>query len=72
MRPELRLRPSLAAVFDVSIEDIIGEQPVKIKAEVRHTHKNSRVAKLHDLYDKLTPTEQRVILKQVKTLARQA
>jgi len=70
--PPVGRLPALAAVFGVSIEDIIGEQPVKIKAEIRHTHKNSRVAKLHTIYEKLTPTEQRVILKQVKTLAKQA
>ena len=69
--PPVGRLPDLAAVFGVSIEEIIGKQPVTIKEEILHTHKNSRVAKLQGLYDKLTPNEQRVILKQVRTLAGQ-
>jgi transcriptional regulator with XRE-family HTH domain len=69
--PPVGRLPDLAAVFGVTIEEIIGKQPVTIKEEVRHTHKNSRVAQLQDLYDKLKPDEQRVILKQVRTLAGQ-
>jgi transcriptional regulator with XRE-family HTH domain len=69
--PPVARLPDLAAVFSVSIEELIGAEPLKIKEEMSHTHKNSRIARLQDLYEKLSPDEQRVILKQVKTLAGQ-
>lgn len=69
--PPVGRLPDLAAVFGVTIEEIIGKQQVTIREAIPHTHKNSRIAKLQDLYEKLKPDEQRVILKQVKTLAGQ-
>jgi transcriptional regulator with XRE-family HTH domain len=67
--PPVTRLPALAAVFNVSIEELIGAEPLAIKEEMPHTHKNSRIARLQDFYEKLSPDEQRVILKQVKTLA---
>jgi transcriptional regulator with XRE-family HTH domain len=69
--PPVSRLPDIAAVFDVSIEELIGAEPLTIKEEMPHTHKNSRMARLQDFYEKLSPDEQRVILKQVKTLAGQ-
>jgi transcriptional regulator with XRE-family HTH domain len=67
-KPPINRLPDLAAVFGVTIEEIIGEKPLTINGDTPHTHKNSRAAKMQELYDKLSPDEQRVILKQVKTL----
>jgi len=69
--PPVGRLPELATLFDISIETLIGAEPLTIKETVPHTHKNSRIARLQDLYEKLSPDEQRVILKQVKTLAGQ-
>jgi transcriptional regulator with XRE-family HTH domain len=69
--PPVGRLPELATVFSVSIEELIGAEPLTIKEEILHTHRNSRIARLQDLYEKLSPGEQRVILKQVKTLAGQ-
>ena len=69
--PPVSRLPELAAVLGVDIEQLIGVQPLSVKEEIPHTHKNSRVARLQELYEKLNPDEQRVILKQVKTLAGQ-
>jgi transcriptional regulator with XRE-family HTH domain len=69
--PPVGRLPELATVLDVSIEELIGAEPLTIKEEIQHTHKNSRIARLQHLYEKLSPDEQRVILKQVKTLAGQ-
>ncbi|MBN1761039.1 MAG: hypothetical protein JW863_22110 [Chitinispirillaceae bacterium] len=41
---------------------------MEIVAEQPHMHRNSRVAKVQDLYEKLPPLEQRSILKQIKAL----
>lgn len=67
--PPVSRLPELAAVFNVTIEELIGAEPLTIKEEIQHTHKNSRIARLQHLYEKLSPGEQRVILKQVRTLA---
>jgi transcriptional regulator with XRE-family HTH domain len=69
--PPVGRLPELASVLNVSIEELIGAEPLTIKEEIQHTHKNSRISRLQDLYEKLTPDEQRVILKQVRTLAEQ-
>jgi len=69
--PPVTKLADLAAIFSISIEELIGAEPLAIKKEVPHTHKNSRIARLQELYQKLSPDEQRVILKQVKTLAGQ-
>jgi transcriptional regulator with XRE-family HTH domain len=67
--PPVSRLSALAAVLNVSIEELIGAEPLKIKETLSHTHRNSRMARLQEFYEKLSPEEQRVILKQVKTLA---
>lgn len=70
-KPPVNRLPDLAAVFGVTIEEVIGKKPLTINEDTPHTHKNSRAAKMQELYEKLSPDEQRVILKQVKTLVGQ-
>jgi transcriptional regulator with XRE-family HTH domain len=67
--PPVSRLSALAALLNVSIEELIGAEPLKIKETLSHTHRNSRMARLQEFYEKLPPEEQRVILKQVKTLA---
>ena len=46
-------------------------KPLNIHEDTPHTHKNSRAAKMQELYEKLSPDKRRIILKQVKTLVGQ-
>ena len=66
--PTLENLKKLAAIFGVSIDEIVGVKDVEIAKEQPHMHRNSRVAKIQDLYEKLPPLEQRSILKQIKAL----
>jgi len=68
-KPPIKRLPDLAAVFEVTIEELIGSRSINIQENIQHVHKNSRSAKMQKLFDKLSPQEQRVILKQVKNLA---
>ena len=70
-KPPINRLPDLAALFGVTIKEIIGKKQLNIIDDTQHTHKNSRAAKMQELYEKLSPDEQRVILKQVKTLVGQ-
>ena len=70
-KPPIKRLPHLAHVPGVTIEEIIGVAPFTVNEDTPHTHKNSRVAKMQQLYEQLNPDEQRVILKQVRTLATQ-
>jgi len=66
--PTLENLKKLAALFEVSIDEIVGMKDVEITEQQPHLHRNSRVAKIQDLYEKLPPLEQRSILKQIKAL----
>lgn len=66
--PTLENLKKLAAIFDVSLDEIVGVKDVQIIPEQPHMHRNSRVAKVQNLYEQLPPLEQRSILKQIKAL----
>jgi transcriptional regulator with XRE-family HTH domain len=66
--PTLENLKKLAAAFGVSLDELVGVKDVHIIAEQPHMHRNSRVAKVQNLYEKLPPLEQRSILKQIKAL----
>lgn len=70
-KPPINRLPEFATVFGVTIEEVIGKKPLSLNDSTPHIHKNSRTAKMQELYKKLSPDEQRVILKQVKTLVGQ-
>ena len=67
-KPPIKRLPDLAAVFGITIDELVDSQPVHIQEHTPHVHKNSRPAKMQELFEKLPPEEQRVILKQVKAL----
>ena len=67
-RPPIDRLPDIAALFGVTIEEVIGKKPLKIDSNDQHLHKNSRTAKIQELFEKLPPLEQRAILKQVTAL----
>jgi transcriptional regulator with XRE-family HTH domain len=66
--PTLKNLKKLALIFGVSLDELVGLKDVRIKTEEPHLHRNSRVAKIQDLFEKLPPLEQRSILKQVTAL----
>jgi transcriptional regulator with XRE-family HTH domain len=70
-RPPVDKLPDIAELFGVTIEDIIGKKPLTIETNSHHLHKNSRTAKIQELFEKLPPLEQRAILKQVTALIEQ-
>jgi transcriptional regulator with XRE-family HTH domain len=67
-RPSLDRLTLLARLFNVTLEDLIGKNGIKPQEDKKHVHKNSRVAQIQVLYERLPANEQRVILKQVKNL----
>ena len=67
-KPPIKRLPDLAAVFGITVDELIDSKPIKIKNHTPHVHKNSRTAKVQDLFEKLPPLEQRSILKQIKAL----
>lgn len=67
-KPPIDRVQQLAAVFGVSIDEIIGTKPLGLKPNGKHVHGNSRSARMQELFDRLPPLEQRSILKQVAAL----
>jgi transcriptional regulator with XRE-family HTH domain len=66
--PTLENLKKLAAVFNVSLDELVGSKKVQIQTTHPHLHRNSRVARIQDLYEQLPSLEQRSILKQIKAL----
>jgi len=66
--PTLENLKKLAAIFDITLDELVGMKDVQIVTEQPHMHRNSRVARVQDLYERLPPLEQRSILKQIKAL----
>ncbi len=59
----------LAQIFDCTLDELVGRKDIEIIDEVPMVHKNSRTFLIQGYYEKLSPEEQRSILKQVKALA---
>ena len=71
-KPPSERLPVLAKFFGVTIDELIGTEDIKPVSGNdngnSHRHGNSRFAKLEDLFEKLSPEEQRMTLKQIKAL----
>ena len=68
-KPPVDKLPSIASIFGVSIEELLGKKQITINnVNEKHLHKNSRTAKVQELFEKLPPLEQRAIFKQIKAL----
>ena len=66
--PTLANLKKLAAIFNVSLDELVGVKDLRTVTEQPHMHRNSRVVKVQHLYEKLPALEQRSILKQIKAL----
>ena len=67
-RPSISRLLELAALFDVSVDEIIGGKSFEFKTNGKRVHGNSRLVKMQQLFSRLPPAEQRSILKQVAAL----
>jgi transcriptional regulator with XRE-family HTH domain len=66
--PTLDKLKKLAVIFDTSMDKLSGDEEIEIKETIPHLHRNSRTAKIQDLFDRLPPLEQRSFLKQVTAM----
>jgi len=67
-KPAIDKLPEIAAILNVTIEDIVGRKPLQITQQEKRAHKNSRTVKMQELFDKLNPDDQKSVLKHVKAL----
>lgn len=70
-KPPINRLPLIAKIFGITIDELLGAEPISIKESVARIHKNSRLAQIYSLLDKLTPEEERAILKHIKGLLSQ-
>ena len=59
--------PKIAKIFGVSIDQLLGTED--ISEQTKPINRNKRAAKMLDVFERLTPNEQRLILKQTEALA---
>jgi len=59
--------PKIAKIFGVSIDQLLGTED--ITEDTKPLNRNRRAAKMLDVFERLTPNEQRLILKQTEALA---
>ncbi len=60
--------PLIAKILGVGVEELYGEAAKGEKAMPK-LHKNTRTAKVQELFNKLPQNEQRVVLKQIELLS---
>jgi transcriptional regulator with XRE-family HTH domain len=65
--PSNELLPLMAKLFGVTVDDLLDAKNLPDN-DKRTIHGKKRTAKIVDLYDQLTPEEQRVVLRQIQGL----
>lgn len=68
-KPEVQNVPKIAKALGVTLDELYGLKNVEIKKEKPIMHGNSRSEQAKQLFDKLSPNDQRSLLKQIKLLA---
>jgi transcriptional regulator with XRE-family HTH domain len=69
-RPDTKNLPEIAKVLGVNIDALFDPEQRKFKKSAQDgPRKGSRLSKIQHIYNKLTPSEQRLVLKQVESLA---
>ena len=72
-KPDLDKVPAIAKILGVPVEAPYGVEGGKITRKAYgEPHRNRRVAKVQELYEKLSEDEQRFVLRQIKGLLGQA
>ena len=68
--PSLDMLPKIAKYFDTTVDEILGAKELSAdftpKNGQKSRHGNSRSAQLDELFDQLSPEEQRTTLKQIR------
>ncbi len=68
--PPTERLPGIARFFGVSVDELLGMEEIKTDVEPingkKSRHGNTRAANLLDLFDQLSPEEQRTTLKQIR------
>ena len=62
--------PLLARIFGTTVDQLLGHDALA-QPQAKPINKNKRTAKLVDAFEKLSPTDQRVILNQTRALAQE-
>lgn len=72
--PGIETIKALAAVFQVSVESLFkeGHKGQAAPKPSKRLAKNKRSLKAQQLFETLTPTEQRIVLKQIELMAKAA
>jgi transcriptional regulator with XRE-family HTH domain len=68
-KPSRDKLPILSSLFGISIDELLGTKEVQHKTINKPIHRNKRVVKAFDMFEKLPAHEQRVVLKQITLLA---
>jgi len=67
-KPEVQNIPKIAKALGITLNELYGIKKVEIKKDKPIKHGNSRSEQAKQLFDKLTPNDQRAMLKQIKIL----
>jgi transcriptional regulator with XRE-family HTH domain len=60
---------ALASVLGTSTDELVGKaQLAPTDGSQTHIHGNTRIARLNQMFEQLSPTDQRAVLKHVKAL----
>ena len=67
-KPPVDRLTKLAKTLTVTVDQLLGLESLSEPAQEKKVHKNSRLAKMEEVFESLNPTDQRAILKQAKGL----
>jgi transcriptional regulator with XRE-family HTH domain len=68
--PPTERLPVIANFFNVTLDELVGMKELNLDAvpknDTKSRHGNSRFAQLEEIFDQLSPEEQRTTLKQIR------
>ena len=67
-KPPIERLPKIAALFGISIEQLLGVKEIKTNINEVSVHGNKRVVKLQEIFEQLGPADQRSVLKHASSL----
>ena len=70
-KPPVERLPDIAAVFGISVDELLGVKRTVVKEKTPHIHKSSRLSKIQEEFSQLSQTEQTAIRKQIRGLIAQ-
>lgn len=71
-KPPIERLPDIASALGVTVDMLLGVQPIQEQEKQRRIHGNSRLAKIYELLDReWKPAEERSILSHIRGLIAQ-